>query len=148
MTTVFPHHYKAALNWSSGPTAALSAAPRPEILGGKPPQFDGSDAWWSPEHLLLSAAALCLFETYRSLSERAGIRTLSYRCAVEGTLDRIESVFAFTEIRLKVELETAPADSERARRSLESAKRHCIVANSLKTPVVLEIAGSAAEASP
>ncbi len=138
MTAPFPHRYELALNWKEGPTGIATAAPRPPLVVGKPPQFDGSDRWWSPEHLLLAAAASCLMATYLSLAERAKLRTISYRCGASGTLDRTEESFRFTEIRLKVALEVAPQDVEQAERLVQSAKRHCIVANSLKANVVVE----------
>jgi organic hydroperoxide reductase OsmC/OhrA len=56
MPTPFPHHYDAMLTWPGSGPAALGSEGRPTIAGGPPPEFDGEQAWWSPEHLLLSSA--------------------------------------------------------------------------------------------
>jgi organic hydroperoxide reductase OsmC/OhrA len=140
MTAPFPHHYETSLRWREERQGLVSASPRPAILGGPPPQFDGQESWWSPEHLLLASASLCLMTTYLALAAKAELKTLAYDCVAEGTLDRTPEGFRFTAILLKVSLKVPPADAERAARLIESGKKHCIVSNSLAVPVKLQAA--------
>jgi organic hydroperoxide reductase OsmC/OhrA len=116
----------------------VSAGSRRVITGGPPPEFDGNPEDWSPEHLLLSSAALCLMTTFLALAYKARVPLQAYHCAAEGTLDRTPEGFMFTAITLKVVLRVAPPDAEAALRTLESAKKYCIISNSLRTPVKLE----------
>ena len=139
MTSPFPHNYELALHWKGGPTGALLAAPREPIEVGKPPQFDGGDGWWSPEHLLIASAASCLMATYLSMAQRQALKLMSYRCQAEGSLDKAPDGFRIVAIRLIVSVEAKREDQERAERLLETAKKYCPIANSLKAPVVLEI---------
>src|SRR5262245_21712229 len=60
MMAPLPHRYEVHLDWPGHGGAELTAGPRPPIEGGVPPEFDGRDSWWSPEHLLLSSLSLCL----------------------------------------------------------------------------------------
>ena len=134
MATPFPHHYDVQV--SSGSVGAiLAGGRRPDLVGGPPPEFDGRAEWWSPEHLLLSAAGLCLMTTFQAFAARAGLGVAGYESRVEGTLDKTSTGLAFTSIRIAVDLQVAEADRTRAEQLLQSAKRHCIVANALK-PVV------------
>jgi organic hydroperoxide reductase OsmC/OhrA len=132
------------LHWKEGPTGTLSAAPRPPIVVGKPPQFDGSDAWWSPEHLLLASAASCLMATYLMLAERHRVKVRGYRCDASGELDRTPEGFRFVSVRLAVSVEAAAGEQSKAEQLLETAKKHCLIANSLKAAITLEIRSKAA----
>ena len=127
-----------SLDWTGESGATLSAAPRPELAGGPPPEFGGSPERWSPEHLLLASANLCLMTTFMSVAARSKLPVAGYRCAVEGILDKTAEGLVFTSIILRANLRVAAADKERAQTLLQTAKKYCIVTNSLKTPVALE----------
>ena len=138
MAAPFPHHYEARVEGGSG-GAIVSAPPRPEFRGGPPEEFDGRNDWWSPEHLLLSAAALCLKTTFDAFARRRKLEVLSYGSQVQGTLDKTPQGLGFTSIVVAVELVVDAADATRAEEILRSAKDHCIVSNALKTPVQLVV---------
>ncbi|MFI5360925.1 MAG: OsmC family protein [Elusimicrobiota bacterium] len=137
MTTLLPHTYSVALHWKDGPTGTLFASPRPPIPVGKPPQFDGSDAWWSPEHLLLASAASCFMTTYLAMAERRKLTISCYRSQVSGRVEQSADGLRFVSVLLTAWVEAADKDQESAERLLESAKQQCLVSNSLKVPVTL-----------
>jgi organic hydroperoxide reductase OsmC/OhrA len=138
MASPFPHHYDVQVS-SGAAGAILAGGRRPEIVGGPPPEFDGRPEWWSPEHLLLSAAGLCLMTTFQAFAARAGLPVAGYESRVDGALDKTPAGLGFTSIAITVELRVSDEDRTRAEQLLQSAKRHCIVANSLKTPVELHV---------
>ena len=140
MAATFPHGYHVTLSWPGHGGAVLDATGGPPIEGGAPSEFGGRDSWWSPEHLLLSALSLCLMTTFEALARKARLTVLGYACRAEATLDRVETGLAFTALGLRVHVEVAPADAERTPRLLDSAKKHCLVANALAVPVTLEVA--------
>jgi organic hydroperoxide reductase OsmC/OhrA len=143
MPSAFPHHYDVEIVSGKG-AAVLRGGQRPPIVGGPPPQFDGREDWWSPEHLLLSSVALCLMTTFQAVAARAGLTVDGYRTRAEGLLDRTPAGLAFTSIRLAVDLKVAEPDQVRAEQLLQTAKRHCIVANALKVGVEMETVVTAA----
>lgn len=132
----YPHTYASELRWTSGRQAVVSAAPRPDIAAGAPPEFGGTDSVWSPEHMLLGSASLCLLLTFLALAERAKLPVESYASSTEGVLDKTEAGLAFTRVTVRVRLRSP--EQARAEAMLQTAKRYCIVSNSLKTPVVVE----------
>jgi organic hydroperoxide reductase OsmC/OhrA len=143
MASPFPHHYDVQV--SSGTAGAiLAGGRRPPIVGGAPPEFDGRAEWWSPEHLLLSAAALCLMTTFQAFAARAGLSVEGYESRVDGVLDKTPAGLAFTSIAITVDLRVAEVDRTRAEQLLHSAKRHCIVSNALKPTVEVEAVVSVA----
>ena len=123
----------------------MSSGPRPVLVGGPPPEFDGEPGSWSPEHLLLSAANLCLMTTYMALARKAGLEVASYRSEAEGILDKTKEGLVFTRIGLRVEIQAPAERLEEARRLVETAEKYCIISNSLKRPVVVEAMVGAVE---
>ena len=139
MAAPFPHRYGVTLAWEGHGGARLTSGSRPAIEGGAPPEFDGQDGWWSPEHLLLSSLSLCLMTTFRAVAEKARLRVAAYDCQADATLDRISAGLGFTRLELRVQIKVyEPEDVERARSLLTKAKTHCIVANALMPPVHLD----------
>jgi organic hydroperoxide reductase OsmC/OhrA len=132
---MLPHFYTTDVYWRDG-QGILSAFPRPDVAGGPPPEFGGTDRVWSPEHLLLGSAALCFAATLSAVAKKAKVEITTLQCRMEGKLEKTDEGLRLTELILRVALGT-PADADRGHRLLETAKRHCIVANALKVPVEL-----------
>jgi organic hydroperoxide reductase OsmC/OhrA len=141
----FPHRYEVGLSWESGREGLVTAPPRPAIAGGPPPEFDGRNDVWSPEHLLLSALNLCQMTTFLALAARARLAVISYRSGASGILDKTAGGLRFTAVRLRIDLAVQQADVERGRQLLHTAHQHCIVSNALNVPVEIEaVVGAAA----
>lgn len=138
MPAPFPHHYEANLDWTEGSQGNISAPSLPEIIGGPPPQFDGKDGVWSPEQLLLSAAGLCLMTTFLALAKKSPLDLSAYQSRAQGTLDRTKEGLVFTDITLHVKITVPAGNVERAEKLIETAKKYCIVSNSLKRPINLD----------
>ncbi len=132
----FPITYDLTLERRPGSAIDVHAGRRPSLAVGPPPEFGGNDVWWSPEHLLVSAAATCFATTLIAVAEHSGIALGGLRLGAKGTLDKTESGIGFTSIRIELELELAnDEDSAKAERVVEKAKKQCFVANSLRCPV-------------
>jgi len=140
----FPIEYEIELAKSGSDPAALTSGHRPRVLTGPPPEFGGTDTWWSPEHLLVAAAASCMTATFYSMAERVGMHVGTFRCRGKGILDRSDKTIAFTSIVLAVDVTVAQGDVTRARALLDDAKARCFVANSLRATVELiaEVSGA------
>jgi organic hydroperoxide reductase OsmC/OhrA len=135
----FPHHYELSVTATADGQARLSALPRPDIVGGPPPQFGGLEESWSPEHLLLGAVSLCLLTTFKALADATGVRPISYSSRVKGILDRISDGLAFTLIVLDVDVRVPDAQAQAANELLLKAHRLCIVSRALKPSVELRM---------
>lgn len=98
--------------------------------GGPPLAHDPA---WTPEHLLLAAAAHCTLASLDHSLGRAGL-TGSARADASGVVTRREEDgrFAFVEVdvTVEVELDTEPTDDE-LRTLLQRTERGCFVGASL-----------------
>src|SRR5262249_52010179 len=127
--------FEVTLEQHDAEPATLAAGARPRIVCGPPAELDGSDAWWSPEHLLVAAMASCFEATFHALAKRARVHVGSLSCHARGTLAKGETAIAFSGIELRVEMRVLPDDVARAKRLVDDAKKRCFVSNSLLCPI-------------
>ena len=145
MPQPFPHNYGVHLKWAGGGASEISSDSRVKIAGGPPAQFDGTDdARWSPEHLVLAALAQCFMLTWIALNKRSQIPLKSWESKGESVLDKTKDGLVFTSLKISVTLKTDAARVDEAKKLLELAKKHCIIANALKTPASLDAVVEAA----
>jgi len=129
----FPHRYSAAALANAEGEINLESERLPSLSSAAPAEFGGPGDRWSPETLLVAAAADCFVLTFRAIARASKLPWVSIRCEVEGTLDRVERVTQFTEIRVRASLRVPPdADEQRAQRLLDRAEESCLITNSLK----------------
>jgi peroxiredoxin-like protein len=135
-----PHRY--GVNVVAAPEGAVSATSEglPELSTAPPPEFDGPGGAWSPETLLVAAAADCFALTFRAIARASKLDWVGLSCDVEGELDRVDRVMRFTKLTTSARLEVpSGTDEAKARRLLERAEQTCLVTNSLNVERHLEI---------
>ena len=137
---VLPHHYSVTVDANPDNNLQVSAAHLPAMEIAAPTQFDGPGDRWSPEELLLAAAANCYVLSFRTVAGIARLEWDTIQCTTEGTLDKVDRSMQFTEILTRVSL-TIADESARAKATtlLEKAEKICIVSNSLTAVKKLEI---------
>lgn len=139
MPKPFPHHFRVRLDRAGPQGGTLSAPPRPEIVAGSPPEFGGTDAHWSPEHLLLGSLSLCYELTVQVLARLKKVAVSEFQAETEGTVEKTREGLRFTRITIHPEVRVPPGQDPRAVEALlQSAKRHCLVSNSISAEVEVE----------
>ena len=136
MTSV-AYRFEVSLTGTSPAGGILAAGARVPIAGGAPPEFGGSAEPWSPEHLLVSAAALCFLTTAEWFARRAKLELQAFSCRAEGLVEKTPAGLAFTSVRLEVHATVPRGDTARANALLATAKKHCLISNNLRCPVEL-----------
>lgn len=134
----FPHHYRVSASADKKSHVLLSSEGLPGIETAGPPEFGGPGNVWSPETLLVGSVANCFILTFRAIARASQFEWQSLRCAVSGTLEKVDRVTQFTDFNLEVELAVpAGTDEKRAVRLLEKAERGCLITNSLTAAIHL-----------
>jgi len=127
-----PHEYTVAAAAAATGSVALSGPGLPPLETGAPPQFGGPGGQWSPETLLVGAAADCLILTFRAVAGASSLAWIELQCGATGTLERVEGVTRFTQLALHAFLKVPEGtDTQKARRLVEKAEKACLVTNSL-----------------
>lgn len=137
--------YHTDVAWKGGHWGHLCMGNGPEMDFSAPPDAQGHAGVFTPEDAFVAAANTCIMMMFIWATERYRLKLLSYECRAEGTklveLDRTE---IFTHLRfwpvIKVEAgDEAPGVVRgRVRRALESAKKYSLVANSVKSDIIVE----------
>lgn len=143
----YPHHYEVQAAANAEGSVTLESERLPSLSSAPPRQFGGPGDQWSPETLLVAAAADCLILTFRAIARASKLPWQSLECDATGVLDRIDGVTRFTQMRIHARLVLpAGGDVERARHLLEKSDKSCLITCSLKAEPVLTtevaIAGS------
>ncbi len=135
-----PHRYVVhATGPSAGELSARSDA-LPDLSIAAPAEFDGPGDRWSPETLLVASVGSCLILTFRSIATASRFTWNSLDCHVEAVLDKAEDGRRFTTFAIKAELAVPEGGmGERAHKLLEKAKQLCLITNSLRGEVRLEV---------
>lgn len=128
--TPFPHHYAVSLT-----NDQLTAEPRAAIRMGPPPEFNGSDEVWSPEHLLVAAVLSCVKTTFDAYARREGVTVHAWHGNATGVLAKGPSGPVFTSIDVEVDIVTDSGDEPRAEAVLATTERNCIISRALAAPV-------------
>lgn len=137
------HNYQVNLTWLSARKGEMTSPElKDKIEVATPPQFPkGMEGIWSPEHLFTAAINSCFMTTFLAVAENSKLEFKEFRCDASGKLEQVEGKYLMTEVTLKPVLVLAnEADRERANRILEKSEKACLISNSVKAKVILELA--------
>jgi organic hydroperoxide reductase OsmC/OhrA len=117
----------------------------PEMQFSAPPDAHGHAGVLTPEDAFVASANTCIMMMFIWAAERFKLKLLSYECRSEGTklieLDRTE---IFTRLLFRPVIRIAAAGEPhavvegRTRRALQAAQKYSLVANSVKSEIVIE----------
>jgi organic hydroperoxide reductase OsmC/OhrA len=137
--------YETTVRWTGGHDGRVRLGNGPELDFSAPPQAHGKAGVLTPEDAFVGAVNTCLMLMFIWAVERFRLDLESYECRAEGEkiieLDRTET---FTRVVLKPRIvirpggEAAAVVERRARRALDSARKYSLVANSVKSEVIVD----------
>jgi len=137
--------YTTDVRWLGEHWGHVAMGNGPEMKFSAPPDAHGHAGVLTPEDAFVAAANTCVMLMFIWAAERFKLKLLSYECRTEGTkrieLDRTE---LFTLLRFRPVIRVAaggePKDAveARVRRALASAQKYSLVANSVKSEIVIE----------
>ncbi len=137
--------YHTTVRWTGEHWGHLVMGNGPEMKFSAPPDAHGYAGVFTPEDAFVAAANTCVMMMFIWATERFKLKLLSYECRTEGTklieLDRTE---IFTRLHFRPVIRIAAAGEPRAvveartRRALQAAQKYSLVANSVKSEIVVE----------
>lgn len=137
--------YHTSVSWKGEHWGHIVMGNGPEMDFSAPPDAQGHAGVFTPEDAFVAAANTCIMLMFIWAAERFKLKLVSYECYTEGTklieLDRTE---LFTRLHFHPVIRIAAGDEEpaiveaRTRRALQSAQKYSLVANSVKSEIVME----------
>jgi organic hydroperoxide reductase OsmC/OhrA len=137
--------YSTDVSWKGEHWGHIVMGNGPEMDFSAPPDAHGHPDVLTPEDAFVGSVNTCIMMMFIWAVKRFKLNLLSYDCRAEGTklieLDRTE---IFTELRLFPVIRLAAEGEElekikiRAQRALQAAEKYSLVANSVKSDVLIE----------
>ena len=137
--------YHTSVAWKGEHRGHIMMGNGPEMDFSAPPDAQGQPGVLTPEDAFVAAANTCIMMMFIWATERFKLNLISYECRAEGTklieLDRTE---IFTHLRFFPIIRVASGDESpkvvegRVRRALQSAQKYSLVANSVKSEIIIE----------
>ncbi len=137
--------YHTTVQWKGEHRGHIRMGNGPEMDFSAPPDAHGLAGVLTPEDAFVGAVNTCIMMMFLWSAERFKLDLVSYECFAEGTklieLDRTE-LFTQIVLRPKIIVRSAinakDATLSRLQRALDSAVKYSLVANSIKSKLVLE----------
>jgi len=137
--------YDTTVQWKGEHWGHVIMGNGPEMLFSAPPDAQGHAGVLTPEDAYVASINTCIMMMFIWAAERFKLDLQSYECRAEGTklieLDRTE---IFTEVKLWPQICVAANGASpevvqrRIEKALQSAQKYSLVANSVKSDIVLE----------
>ena len=155
--------YHTDVEWRGAHNGQIVMGNGPEMPFSAPPDAYGQAGVLTPEDAFVAAANTCVMMMFLWAAERFKLDLVDYRCRTEGTkkieLDRTE---IFTHLRFWPQItvradaggdaDGAASTEKRVLKALASAQKYSLVANSVKSEIVVEpritVLAATAEAVP
>jgi len=137
--------YHTTVTWKGEHWGHIKMGNGLEMDFSAPPDAKGHPGVFTPEDAFVAAANTCVMLMFIWATERFKLDLVAYDCYAEGTklieLDRTE-IFTQVVLRPKIVVRADGQDpaavEKRVRRALASAQKYSLVANSVKSDVIVE----------
>ena len=137
--------YNTTVEWKGEHWGHIVMGNGPEMDFSAPPDAQGHPDVFTPEDAYVAAINTCIMMMFLWAAKRFKLDLQSFECRAEGTkvieLDRTE---IFREVKLWPQIRVAANGAKpqvierRIHRALQSAQKYSLIANSVKSDVVLE----------
>ena len=137
--------YTTIVSWKGEHWGRIVMGNGPQMDFSAPPDAQGHPGVFTPEDAFVGAANSCIMMMFIWAAERFKLKLLSFECRAEGTklieLDRTE---IFTRLHFRPVIRIAAGGEPRAaieartKRALQAAQKYSLVANSVKSEIVVE----------
>lgn len=138
--------YTTSVQWKGDHWGRIVMGNGPQMMFSAPPDAYGHEGVLTPEDAFVAAANTCVMMMFLWAVERFRIDLVSFTCRTDGVkkieLDRTE---IFTHLTFYPEITVRPAAGEdvmttekRVLRALASAQKYSLVANSVKSEIIVE----------
>ena len=137
--------YSTTVRWAGDHWGHLIMGNGPEMKFSAPPDAHGHAGVFTPEDAFVAAANTCVMMMFIWATERFKLKLLAYECRTEGTkLIELNRTEIFTRLRFQPRIQISAAGEPRAtiearlKRALQAAQKYSLVANSVKSEIVME----------
>ena len=131
--------YRTQIRWIGGKAGKLYAEDKIPFRIASPPEFRGESGVWTPEDMFVAAAESCVMNTFIALAERRNLVIMDYHSSARGHLEFQDGSYRFTKIVIRPIISVNGREHQALTEELiERAHQKCLIANSMRTEVIVE----------
>ena len=137
--------YNTTVSWKGAHWGHIVMGNGPEMAFSAPPDAEGHAGVLTPADAYVAAINSCIMMMFIWAAERFKLDLRSYDCRAEGTkLIQLDHTEIFTDVTLwpLIKVGANGQDStvveKRVRRALSSAEKYSLIANSVKSDILIE----------
>jgi len=131
--------YKTKVEWTGEHWGELTCSNGPKIKFTAPPTLHGHPNAMTPEDAFVGAINMCIHLMFLWTVEKFKINLLYYECEAEGFVEELlDRTSIFTKIILRPKIIVKGNDQEKVKRVLKTAEKYSLIANSVKSKIIIE----------
>jgi organic hydroperoxide reductase OsmC/OhrA len=131
--------YKTWASWKGEHWGRLKLSNGPEMDFSAPPTLKGHPDVLTPEDAFVGALNTCFQMMFLWAAERFGLDLVSYECEAEGFVhEYLDQTSWMARVVLRPSILVRNSTEARVRLALKAARRYSLVAESVKSEVVIE----------
>ena len=137
--------YDTTVTWKGAHWGHIVMGNGPEMDFSAPPDAQGHAGVFTPEDAFVASVNTCIMMMFVWAAKRFKLNLVSYECRAEGTklteLDRTEiftDIHLWPLIRVSADGEDPAVVESRIQRAIRAARKYSLVANSVKSEVIIE----------
>ena len=131
--------YKTHAVWKGEHWGHLSCSNGAEFDFSAPPALHGHPGVVTPEDGLVGALNMCFQLMFLWAAERFQLGLVSYECEAEGFVEEaLDQTSTLARVVLRPRIVVHGSDERRVRQALKSAHKYSLVAQSLKSDIIIE----------
>jgi len=92
MATVYslPYLYETDVEWIGERKGDLESPGLASLQVASPPEFQGHQGMWTPEHYFVASVNSCFMTTFLAIAEMSRLELVSFDSKATGKLDKVE----------------------------------------------------------
>lgn len=131
--------YTTKVVWTGGHDGELTCGNGSKMSYSAPPTLQGRSGVMTPEDTYVASLNMCFHLMFIWATERLKIMLVSYECEAEGqVIDILDRTSTFKQIVLRPTIKVKAESRSRVDKALEWAHKYSLVANSIKTLVIIK----------
>ena len=131
--------YTTRATWKGEHWGHLTCSNGADLDFSAPPALHGHVGVMTPEDATVGALNMCFQMMFLWAAERFKLGLVSYRCQAEGHVKEfLDQTSIFERVVLRPEIVVRDADERRVRVALQAARRYSLIAESVKSEIVIE----------
>lgn len=106
----------------------------------KPPEYNGLHGTMTPEDAFVSSLIMCLACTFDTYASKMHLKVTCFESEGTGTVDRIDGVFKFSRIHVKIRITIPPETKTTSiQKAIDRARETCLVTASMNTSIDYDV---------